>query len=263
MNKIVESLLRDFKTEHGLNVTVSDDVAFEHFAANLTIGVLANGVLNTEDCVVGEDAQPGVDALGVIINGSFVRDLDEVETYIEMNGYLDVDFVFVQAKTSASFDVSALGNLGDTVERLFESGPIAVDNEKVHSFCALKDAIFSKSRAFKRRNPAVHLYYVSSGSTPYEDANFSAKERLIVNRLLKPGTLSSAHVMLAKFSDADAAENALKPAFDVVSKLMAGKSRDLPRTSGFTQSLKDAIEELKRSGNAKPQRTARKRSSKV
>lgn len=85
MNKIVESLLRDFKTEHGLNVTVSDDVAFEHFAANLTIGVLANGVLNTEDCVVGEDAQPGVDALGVIINGSFVRDLDEVETYIEMN----------------------------------------------------------------------------------------------------------------------------------------------------------------------------------
>ena len=196
MNKIVESLLRDFKTEHGLNVTVSDDVAFEHFAANLTIGVLANGVLNTEDCVVGEDAQPGVDALGVIINGSFVRDLDEVETYIEMNGYLDVDFVFVQAKTSASFDVSALGNLGDTVERLFESGPIAVDNEKVHSFCALKDAIFSKSRAFKRRNPAVHLYYVSSGSTPYEDANFSAKERLIVNRLLKPGTLSSAHVTL-------------------------------------------------------------------
>ncbi|TXI74370.1 MAG: hypothetical protein E6Q49_01930 [Limnohabitans sp.] len=153
-------------------------------------------MLNTEDCVVGEDAQPGVDALGVIINGSFVRDLDEVETYIEMNGYLDVDFVFVQAKTSASFDVSALGNLGDTVERLFESGPIAVDNEKVHSFCALKDAIFSKSRAFKRRNPAVHLYYVSSGSTPYEDANFSAKERLIVNRLLKPGTLSSAHVTL-------------------------------------------------------------------
>lgn len=92
--------------------------------------------------------------------------------------------------------MSALGNLGDTVERLFESGPIAVDNEKVHSFCALKDAIFSKSRAFKRRNPAVHLYYVSSGSTPYEDANFSAKERLIVNRLLKPGTLSSAHVTL-------------------------------------------------------------------
>lgn len=196
MNKIVESLLRDFRAEHGINATVPDDVAFEHFAANLTIGVLANGLLNTDDCVVGEDAQPGIDALGVIINGSFVRDLDEVETYIEMNGYLDVDFVFVQAKTSASFDVSALGELGDTVDRLFESGPAAVDNEKVHNFCALKDAIFSKSRAFKRRNPAVHLYYVSTGSMPQGDAHFSSKENLIVRRLLRPGTLSNAHVTL-------------------------------------------------------------------
>lgn len=196
MNKIVESLLRDFRAEHGLDVGVSDEVAFEHFAANLTVGVLANGVLNTDDCVVGEAAQPGIDALGVIINGSFVRDLDEVETYIEMNGYLDVDFVFLQAKTSASFDVSALGDLGDTVERLFDSGPIAVDNEKVHNFCALKDAIFSRSRAFKRRNPAVHLYYVSSGLAPQGDAHFSAKENLIVKRLLKPGNLSGAHVTL-------------------------------------------------------------------
>lgn len=235
MNKIVESLLRDFREEHGIVSSLPNETAFEHFAANLTIGVLANGVLNTDLCVVGEDAQPGIDALGVIINGSFVRDSDEIETYVEMNGYLDVDFVFVQAKTSASFDVSALGDLGDTVERLLENGPTKVDNEKVHQFCALKDAIFSKSRAFKRRNPAVHLYYVTSGNAPQGDAHFSNKEALIEKRLLKQETLSSAHITLIGASQIQ--KRSLQISNSLSREILFPKRVTMPDVPGVTQAF--------------------------
>jgi hypothetical protein len=235
MNKIVESLLKDFRSEHGLPQTVEQDTAFEHFAANLTIGLLTNGVLNTDECVVGEGSQPAVDAIATIVNGSFVRDVDEVETYLEMNGYLDVDFVFVQAKTSPSFDASALGDLGDLVERLLDSGPIATDNSRVKNFCSLKDAIFAKSKAFKRRNPTVHLYYVATGQVPKEDPNFQAKEGAIAKRLGRSGTLSQVHITLIGASEIQ--KRSLQISNSLSREILFPKRVTMPDVPGVTQAF--------------------------
>lgn len=235
MNKIVESLLKDFRTERGLSPTMAEDVAFEHFAANLTIGVLANGLLDTDECVVGEDNQPAVDAIGIIINGSFVQDQDEVETYIEMNGYLDVDFVFVQAKTSASFDASALGDLGDFAERVLEEGPIPTDNARVRQFCSLKDAIFAKSKAFKRRNPAVHLYYVTTGQTPKGDANFKSKESTLQKRLTRSGNISSVFVTLIGASEIQ--RRTLQISNSLSREILFPKRVTMPDVPGVTQAF--------------------------
>ena len=119
MNKIVESLLNDFLANQTPEPGWANDVAFEHFAAFLTIGSWLDSTLDTTLCVVGEDAQPAVDAAAVTVNGVLVVDTDDVDTYDGINGYLDVDFFLVQAKTSASFDASALGALGDFAERIF------------------------------------------------------------------------------------------------------------------------------------------------
>lgn len=235
MNKIVAALLKDFKEEHELDAKMAQDTAFEHFSANLTIGVLANGVLNTDDCVVGDDNQPGVDAVGIIINGKFVKDPDEVESYIEMNGYLDVDFVFVQAKTSPSFDASALGDLSDFVERIFESGAGNNDNRKIHEFCVLKDAIFSKSRSFKRRNPAIHLYYVTTGITPDNDLNFIQKETQIRKRLLKGGTLSTIHITLIGSNQIQ--KRALQISNSLSQEILFPKRVTMPDVPGVTQAF--------------------------
>lgn len=196
MNKIAESLLGAFRAEQGLAASMSESDAFEIFSMFLTVGPQIEGSIDAAQCVVGDDAQPGVDGLGVIVNGALVASADEVETLGELNGYLDVDFSIVQAKTTAGFSTSALGELGDFADRIFGEGTIATDNEKVAAFFDLKEYIYTQVKKFKKRNPILSLYYVSTGQVPKGDANFDAKESLIKKRLSATGLFSEVRVIL-------------------------------------------------------------------
>lgn len=196
MNKIAEALLGAFRTEQGLAATMSESDAFEIFSMFLTIGPQIEGSIDATQCVVGEDAQPGVDGLGVVANGVLVSSADEVETLGELNGYLDIDFSIVQAKTSAAFSTATLGELGDFAERIFSEGTIPTDNDKVGVFSDLKDYIYTQVKKFKKRNPVLSLYYVSTGQVPKGDANFDAKEALIKRRMLATGLFSEVRIIL-------------------------------------------------------------------
>ena len=196
MNKIAEGLLAEFRKEQLLPATMPKDTAFEHFAAFLTIGAQIEESLDTSLCVVGEDGQPGVDALGVVVNGALVTEIDEIETLADINGYLDVDFVVVQAKTSAAFETSALSDLGDFAERVFKTGCESVDNARVENFNTLKDFVYTQVKRFKRRNPNVYMYYVTTGQAPKGDKNFEIKEQLIANRLKSLNLFSEVRIAL-------------------------------------------------------------------
>lgn len=196
MNRISESLLQSFRAEQGIDESMSTDDAFEHFSAFLTIGPQLEGSIDTTQCVVADDAQPSVDAVGVVTNGVLVQSDDEVDTLGELNGYLDIDFSLVQSKTSAAFQTSVLGDLGDFAERIFTTGPIATDNEKIKSFHALKDFIYTQVKKFKKRNPNLHIYYVSTGQSPKDDRNFEAKQALIKKRLSDTGLFNEITINL-------------------------------------------------------------------
>lgn len=196
MNQIIKSLLSDFVKDQKFLTGAPQDVAFEHFAANLTAGLHIEETLDTKHCVMGEDAQPAIDGVATIVNGRLVVDEVEIDSYAELNNYLDVDFVFIQAKTSPSFDASALGDLGDWVERIFLDGPNATDNAKTVAFDKLRKKIYSKAKLFKRRRPIAYLYYVSTGIVPDNDGHFLAKERLIKKRLGQTGDLEDVQISL-------------------------------------------------------------------
>lgn len=196
MNKIAEALLTAFRAEQGLAATMSESDAFEVFSMFLTVGPQIEGSIDAPQCVVGDGAQPGVDGLGVVVNGVLVTGADEVETLAELNGYLDVDFSVVQAKTTAGFSTASLGELSDFAERIFSDGAIATDNEKVKSFFELQKYIYTQVKKFKKRNPILSLYYVSTGQVPKDDANFVAKETLIRKRFLATGLFSEIRIVL-------------------------------------------------------------------
>jgi hypothetical protein len=235
MNKIIESLLSDFRAEHKIKAELSGDKAFEHFAANLTLGVLVDGTIDTDDSVVGEDAQPGVDAIGIVVNGALVKEIDEVETFIDLNTYLDVDFVFIQAKTSSNFATSALSDLGDLVDRLFTDGVSKTDNQKVKALCKLKDDIYKRAKYFKRRKPYVHLYYVTTGQRPVNDSNFTDKEKLIRQRLMGTGLLEG--VEIAMVGSNELQKRSLQMANSLLREIDFPKRVALPEVPGVSQSF--------------------------
>jgi hypothetical protein len=196
MNKIAEALLNSFKGEQGLPAEMKPEDVFEHLAAFLTVGPQVEGSFDTTNCVVAEDAQPAVDAVATVANGALVTSADEVEALVELNGYLDIDFSLVQAKTSGNFATSALAELGDFAERAFTGTPLPSDNEKVKSFFELKDFIYTQVKRFKKRNPALNLFYVTTGQVPKGDVNFENREASIIKRLMTTGLFSEVKIHL-------------------------------------------------------------------
>src|SRR5271157_1637572 len=122
MDRITKALLDEFSKEHDI-LKLDEDKRFEHFSSYLTVVRFLSETFDTSDVVTGSGGDTGIDGIATIINGSLVSDADLVEEYAERNGYLDVDFLFVQAERSSGFDSAKIGQFGFGVQDFFEDKP--------------------------------------------------------------------------------------------------------------------------------------------
>ena len=182
MDRITKSLLDEFSREHDL-VKLPEEKQFEHFASYLTAGRFLSEAFDTFDVVTGSGGDTGIDGIATIVNGSLVGDTDLVEEYLDRNGYLDVTFVFVQAKRSSAFESAKIGQFGFGVLDFFKEKPTLPRSEAVASAAAVMSAVYDRSSKFKRGNPACKLYYVSTGSW-VGDATLEARRKAVVDDLV-------------------------------------------------------------------------------
>ncbi|WP_052481716.1 AIPR family protein [Curtobacterium flaccumfaciens] len=135
---------------------------FEHFATYTTLAGKLYEEFATEDMIVGHDSTPGIDAATVIINGSPITDKDELQGILDLGGSLEVDFYFIQAKTSPSFNGSVITDVADEVLHFFEA---SVDklHKNLRPLREIADAVMELGIRLKR-NPNCHMYYVTTGT---------------------------------------------------------------------------------------------------
>ena len=74
MDKITESLLAEFSTEHGLD-SLDESKRFEHFTAYIVVRGEHSESFNTEDIVVGDGSKgsksgsdTGIDSIAIVVN---------------------------------------------------------------------------------------------------------------------------------------------------------------------------------------------------
>lgn len=103
MDRITESLLNEFTAEHDLS-TLPEDCRFEHFAAYITVRRQHAETFDTADIVTGAGGDTGIDAIAVIVNGILITDREAFEEHAARGSSLDVQFIFVQAQRSSTFD---------------------------------------------------------------------------------------------------------------------------------------------------------------
>jgi AIPR protein len=196
MNKIISNLLAEFKTAQKIDAQTLESIAFEHFSAYLTISSLAENTANVVHTLIGGGNQPSVDAIGIIINGTLIENPDEIETFISANNYLDVDFIFIQSKTSQSFESTVLADLADFADSFIELDSVEADTQAVKDIREMKNYIYGNSKFFKRRNPNVYLYYVTTGIKPHNDSVFNNKETKIKNTFGTNGSTKNCYINL-------------------------------------------------------------------
>lgn len=161
LNPIFAALLKEFAENQGIT-SEEQSVQFEHFVNFSVISDVYGEEFNPVDISTGND-EFGLDGIAILVNGMLVEDEDQVDELAARNKYLEVEFIFTQAKTSPSFDGGDILKTMVAVEDFF--GPLQLlRGDRARTRFALKNYIYEKAQLFRRGNPSVQIFYVTTGA---------------------------------------------------------------------------------------------------
>lgn len=161
MDRITLSCVGEFILQHEIG-DASESENFEKFCHFCIISKEYNGQFSVEE--IGTDpGTQGIDGIGILVNGKLIDETDEVDDLVESNRTLEATFVFIQSKTSSSFQGSEIGNFGFAVKQFFEDNSILFPGPKMQAFLELKSHIYDRAPDMTKGNPLCKLYYVTTG----------------------------------------------------------------------------------------------------
>jgi len=159
MDRITEAYLNDFQKEYSYPENIEISKLFEYFVNHCIVSRLHSERFEIEDVSVGGGGDMAFDGIAIVVNDNLVFSRDEVDDLKDKFHRLDVNFVFIQSKTSTKFDSAEIGNFMFGIESFFKHGLPKQANESVKALKDLADYIYDQSIDFVR-NPSCSMYYV-------------------------------------------------------------------------------------------------------
>lgn len=156
---ILASYLKEFSRAFNFEGINEPDL-FEFFSAYCVYYRDFSEHTELEDVVVGGGNDSAIDAFGVFLNDVFVSSSAQIDE-IASKTRLDVDFAFLQAKTSRSLNAAEIGSFLQGVREFFADRFMPV-NEDISRKRLLSDHVFTQSVKM-RVKPHLHLYYCYTG----------------------------------------------------------------------------------------------------
>jgi hypothetical protein len=172
MDRITKSLLDTFTGQNDLS-NLEESVQFEHFVNYCITSKLNRTSFELDDIHTGSGGDCAIDGLFLNINGKIISDGDELRELVEAAGHLDAEIVFVQSKTTSSFNGSEIGSFIHGVKDFLSDEPKLVQNEKIKLMKSLWEETISLSSQMINRRPLCKLFYVCTGKW-VDDQNLKA-----------------------------------------------------------------------------------------
>jgi cold shock CspA family protein len=161
-DRIVAAYLKNFTSQFGL-ADLSEAEAFEHFVNYCIISKHHPDPFEPDDVSVGGTGDLGLDGIGILVNDHLVYARSDVDYFKKALRRLDVQFVFIQSKSSAHFDAADIGTFLSGVRQFFVGQHAADANGKVLELLDIKEHIFDASIDMDR-TPSCRLYFVTTGT---------------------------------------------------------------------------------------------------
>lgn len=171
MDRITKKLLEDFLESQELAAS-GEAEDFEMFCNYVALSNEYNKTFDAKAISVGAGGDTGIDGIAIVVNGHLVESTSEIDELLLNNGYLDVTYVFVQAKTSNSFDTKDMHAFYFGVNDFFSETPKLSRNSEVEKWAEISDYLLEKASDFKE-NPKCRTYYITTGVVR-NDTNISA-----------------------------------------------------------------------------------------
>lgn len=178
MDPITKKFLGEFCKSYEIDSN-KQDVAFEHFCNYCCVNK-ENGIVDIklEEISTGENAQ-GIDGIGIIVNHKLVTSISEIEFQIENARTLDVNFVFIQAKTSSSFNNTLMLNFFEFTKAFFGDDSSEFTTPEIQNFFEMKEFIYDNAEYMTECNPKLSMYYVTTGKWVNDKTLVKVKDRNI------------------------------------------------------------------------------------
>ena len=160
MDRIIESFIDDFKSEYNYQ-NVETTKIFEHFVNYILASKIYPDRSSLDKINVGGNYNPGIDGLAIMTNNHIVTSEEEIDYFIQDADLLDIEFNFIQAKTSSSFELSGINTFIASVKEFFRDGNLNFEDELLN-LRDLKNYIYKNSIKMEN-SPSLKLYYATTG----------------------------------------------------------------------------------------------------
>ena len=160
---VLQGFVKSFAQGRGL-INIEESKLFEIFATSAILRKFhQTDAPDPENLALGGGGDGGIDAVAVLVNGRIVRTTEDIDFFLDKLRRFDVEFVFVQAKTSSTFRSADMGHFIAGVESFFDPDSRIPLHEDIQDMRQLKEHIYDKS-IHMERNPVCALYYVTTGT---------------------------------------------------------------------------------------------------
>ncbi|MEL1135008.1 AIPR family protein [Desulfitobacterium sp. THU1] len=161
MNQIIRSYLNAHIKEYGVEKYGPAD-AFEHFINKCIINRVTSERFDPQD-VMTEKGEIGLDGVAIIVNNQLITDMDVCHAIFDQKRKVTIKFVFIQAKTSESFDGGDMSIFLKGVKHFFEPEDVRpATNAKMENLIKIKNYIYEKAIE-QSSKPFLEMYYVCCG----------------------------------------------------------------------------------------------------
>lgn len=236
-NKILLGYLSDFQKDFRISKNIKESELFEHFSNYCILSKIHpeafyNDSFKIEELNIGGGNDTGIDGIAIVVNEHIVSSIEEINSITDDLQKLDVKFIFVQSKTSTSFNTSEIGNFIFGVKDFFKEKASLKTNEDLENLRTLKEHIYSRSIMMEDK-PICELHYVTTGKWT-EDKNVVGRVQNEIEELKNKDIFSSVDFIPV---DANNLETIYKEVKNKVTKeINFEKHTPLPRIEGVKES---------------------------
>lgn len=170
-NPILNAYLKDFSKNFNLQ-SLSDADLFEYFTAYCVYFRDYSDRVNLEDVLIAGGKDTGIDSAGIFIGEICCTSSIQIQDIFARQSRVDVNFCFIQAKTSKKLSVAEIGNFIQGVKEFFGERFMPA-NEDVADKRSLSDEVFENSVKL-RSKPKLDMYYCYGGAYK-ADKNITAR----------------------------------------------------------------------------------------
>lgn len=160
MDRIIQSFIDDFKSEFNYD-KIDNSKLFEYFINFILASKIYPDRSSLDKINVGGTRNPGIDGLAIMTNNHLVTTQEEVDYFIQDADLLDIEFIFIQSKTSDSFEMGGINTFIASVKEFFRDGELNFEDELLN-LRDLKNYIYKNSIKMEK-SPSLKLYYATTG----------------------------------------------------------------------------------------------------